>query len=134
MTDPEYPPLNTLSIGVRCRCPRCGEGPLLKGYLTIRESCPACGLDYGFAEPADGPAFFGMSAVGVIGMDHGEDAGDGGEVEKGPDGAGQHRDAGERAILLGVGGAIGAGAFALAGGDDDDGDGLLTHGNRATWT
>lgn len=69
MTDPvDYPPLSTLSTGIRCRCPRCGEGPLLKGYLTIRDKCPACGLDYGFAEPADGPAFFVMSGVGVVGM------------------------------------------------------------------
>ena len=65
---PDYPPLKTFSTGVRCRCPRCGEGPLLKGYLTIRDACPKCGLDYGFAEPADGPAFFGMSLVGVVGM------------------------------------------------------------------
>ncbi|MNY56769.1 hypothetical protein D3C86_1928810 [compost metagenome] len=62
-------------------------------------------------------------------MDDGEDAGDIGQVEKGADGAGQDRYASERAILLGVGGAIGAGAFALPGGDDDDGNGLLTHGN-----
>ncbi|MGA0543709.1 DUF983 domain-containing protein [Brevundimonas sp. VNH65] len=68
MTEPVYPPLNTLSTGIRCRCPRCGEGPLLKGYLTLRDSCPACGLDYGFAEPADGPAFFVMSGMGVLGM------------------------------------------------------------------
>jgi uncharacterized protein (DUF983 family) len=66
--DPAYPPLSTLSTGLRCRCPRCGQGPLLKGFLTIRESCPACGLDYGFAEPADGPAFFAMSAIGILGM------------------------------------------------------------------
>lgn len=69
MTEPTvYPPLSTLSTGIRCRCPRCGEGPLLKGYLTIRDDCPVCGLDYGFAEPADGPAFFVMSGVGVVGM------------------------------------------------------------------
>ena len=61
VTDPDYPRLSTLSTGLRCRCPRCGKGPLLKGFLTIREACPACGLDYGFAEPADGPAFFAMS-------------------------------------------------------------------------
>lgn len=63
-----FPRLSTLSTGLRCRCPRCGQGPLLKGYLTIRDKCPACGLDYGFADPADGPAFFAMSAIGVIGM------------------------------------------------------------------
>lgn len=68
MTDPLYPHLNTLLTGLRCRCPRCGEGQLLKGFLTIRDACPACGLDYGFAEPADGPAFFGMSLVGLVGM------------------------------------------------------------------
>ena len=65
---PVYPRLSTLSTGLRARCPRCGEGPLLKGYLTIRDNCPACGLDYSFADPADGPAFFAMSGVGVVGM------------------------------------------------------------------
>ncbi|KPF83842.1 hypothetical protein IP78_01560 [Brevundimonas sp. AAP58] len=64
----EWPRLSTLSTGLRCRCPRCGQGPLLKGFLTIRDACPVCSLDYGFAEPADGPAFFAMSAIGVVGM------------------------------------------------------------------
>lgn len=68
MSEASYPRLSTLSTGLRCRCPRCGEGPLLKGYLTIRDECPVCHLDYGFAEPADGPAFFAMSAVGLVGM------------------------------------------------------------------
>ena len=68
MTEPAYPPLSTLSTGLRCRCPRCGKGSLLRGYLKIRDACPACGLDYGFADPADGPAFFGMTGVGTIGM------------------------------------------------------------------
>ncbi|WP_299174204.1 DUF983 domain-containing protein [uncultured Brevundimonas sp.] len=64
----DYPKLSTLKTGLACRCPRCGEGPLFKGYLTLREACPKCGLSYGFADPADGPAFFVMSAVGVVGM------------------------------------------------------------------
>ena len=68
MSEPAYPPLNTLSTGLRTRCPRCGKGPLLRGYLKIRDNCPECGLDYGFADPADGPAFFAMSGVGVVGM------------------------------------------------------------------
>ena len=29
--------------GWRCRCPNCGTGPMLRGYLTVRESCPVCG-------------------------------------------------------------------------------------------
>jgi len=66
MTD--YPRLSTIKTGLACRCPRCGKGPLFKGYLTLREGCTDCGLSYAFADPADGPAFFVMSAVGVVGM------------------------------------------------------------------
>ncbi|GAA0212078.1 uncharacterized protein (DUF983 family) [Brevundimonas nasdae] len=68
MADPQYPPLSTVKTGLACRCPRCGKGPLFKGYLTLRAECPECGLSYAFADPADGPAFFVMSAVGIIGM------------------------------------------------------------------
>ena len=64
----EWPPLDPMKVGLRCRCPRCGEGALFDGFLTIAPRCEVCGLDYGFADPADGPAFFGMSLVGVIGM------------------------------------------------------------------
>ena len=52
MSDPVYPPLSPLKTGLRARCPRCGEGPVFKGYLSLRESCPKCGLDYSFADPA----------------------------------------------------------------------------------
>ena len=41
---------------------------MFKGFLSLRDRCPVCDLDYGFADPADGPAFFVMSAVGVVGM------------------------------------------------------------------
>ncbi len=68
VSETQYPPLSPLKTGIRCRCPRCGEGPLLKGYLTIREECPECKLSYSFADPADGPAFFVMSVVGLVGM------------------------------------------------------------------
>ena len=30
--------------GIRLRCPRCGEGPLFKGFFTMHERCPRCGL------------------------------------------------------------------------------------------
>lgn len=54
----EWPPLAPMQVGIRGRCPRCGKGSLFKGFLTLRKSCAHCGLDYGFADPADGPAFF----------------------------------------------------------------------------
>lgn len=53
-----WPRLEPVSTGIRGRCPRCGEGRLFDGFLTLRESCEHCGLSYAFADPADGPAFF----------------------------------------------------------------------------
>ncbi len=32
----------------------------------MRPSCEVCGLDYGFADSGDGPAFFVMSFVGLV--------------------------------------------------------------------
>lgn len=52
--------------GWRCVCPRCGEGPLFKGFLTPRARCESCGLDLGFAEGSEGPAVFIIFIVGFI--------------------------------------------------------------------
>ena len=56
--DKDYPALPPMQTGVRGRCPRCGQGHLFNGFLTLAPKCEACGLDYSFADPADGPAFF----------------------------------------------------------------------------
>lgn len=57
---------SSLASGLRCACPRCGEGRLFRGFLTVAPGCSVCGLDYGFADPADGPAFFVMTGVGLL--------------------------------------------------------------------
>ncbi|MDR3508556.1 MAG: DUF983 domain-containing protein [Caulobacteraceae bacterium] len=62
---PANPP-STLIAGLRCRCPRCGEGRLFSGFLTIAKRCERCGLDFSFADPADGPAFFVTTGVGIL--------------------------------------------------------------------
>ena len=54
-----------LLAGLRCRCPRCGKGRLFNGFLTLAPSCEVCGLDFSFADPADGPAFFVMIIMGI---------------------------------------------------------------------
>lgn len=62
----EFEPQSTLKVGLACRCPRCGEGKLFSGFLTVAPRCGVCGLDFGFADPADGPAFFVMSGIGIL--------------------------------------------------------------------
>lgn len=52
--------------GLKGRCPRCGEGHMFQGFLTLRPTCEVCDLDYSFADAGDGPAFFVMSIVGFI--------------------------------------------------------------------
>ena len=51
---------------MRCVCPRCGEGDVFTGYLTIRPSCESCGLDLSFAQGSEGPAVFIILIVGII--------------------------------------------------------------------
>lgn len=53
-----WPRLEPVQTGVRGRCPRCGQGHIFQGFLKMRASCEVCGLDYSYADPADGPAIF----------------------------------------------------------------------------
>jgi uncharacterized protein (DUF983 family) len=52
--------------GLTCRCPRCGKGKLLSGFLELRPSCENCGLDYSFADSGDGPAVFIILFAGFL--------------------------------------------------------------------
>ena len=54
---------NPALTGLRGRCPRCQQGHLFAGFLKLAPRCEVCGLDYSFADPADGPAFFAMTIV-----------------------------------------------------------------------
>ena len=59
---------NNLPIGrgLRGRCPRCGEGRLFQGFLSLRPVCEKCGLNYSFADAGDGPAVFVILIGGGI--------------------------------------------------------------------
>ena len=61
-----YQDQSPISTGLRCRCPRCGEGALFDGFLTMKLRCSACGLDYAFADAGDGPAVFVILFAGFI--------------------------------------------------------------------
>jgi uncharacterized protein (DUF983 family) len=56
----------SISRGLRGRCPRCGDGALFRGFLTLRPRCDSCGLDYGFADAGDGPAIFVILLGGFV--------------------------------------------------------------------
>ena len=55
-----------ISRGLRGRCPRCGEGSLFRGFLTLRPRCESCGLDLSFADAGDGPAVFVILLGGFL--------------------------------------------------------------------
>ena len=62
--DPNAP--SPMAVGLKGCCPRCGQGRLFKGFLSLAPRCESCGLDYAFIDTADGPAFFVMSFVGIV--------------------------------------------------------------------
>ena len=45
------------------RCPNCGEGRILHGYLAVIPECESCGLEFKRYPAADGPAFFTMTIM-----------------------------------------------------------------------
>ncbi|MGO4831442.1 DUF983 domain-containing protein [Rhizobiaceae sp. 2RAB30] len=61
-----WPPVDPVTAGLKGRCPRCGEGRLFSGFLTVARSCGVCRLDYSFADAGDGPAVFVILIIGFI--------------------------------------------------------------------
>jgi uncharacterized protein (DUF983 family) len=59
-------PVSLTRAALRCRCPRCGEGRIFVGLLTVREVCPACGLDLSAEDAGDGPAVFLIFLLGAV--------------------------------------------------------------------
>jgi uncharacterized protein (DUF983 family) len=60
-------PLRTaLGRGWRRRCPNCGEGRMMRGYLTVQEGCAACGQELHHHRADDGPAYLTILIVGHI--------------------------------------------------------------------
>ena len=47
----------SLLRGWRRRCPSCGSGPLMRDYLTVRNSCPVCSEELHHHRADDGPAW-----------------------------------------------------------------------------
>ena len=52
--------------GALGRCPKCGQGRLLRRYLKPVEQCSHCGERYGHIRADDGPAWLTIVIVGHI--------------------------------------------------------------------
>ncbi|KPD12805.1 DUF983 domain-containing protein [Phaeobacter sp. 11ANDIMAR09] len=52
--------------GLRLRCPNCGEGKILQGYLKVRHSCDCCGQELYHNRADDGPAYLTILIVGHL--------------------------------------------------------------------
>jgi len=52
--------------GMRLRCPKCGSGRLMRGYLKVRDTCPVCGEDLHHHRADDGPAYLTILVVGHL--------------------------------------------------------------------
>ncbi len=65
--EPEERPLKpALLRGWQRRCPNCGAGPMMRGYLTVRQSCPVCGEELHHHRADDGPAYLTILIVGHL--------------------------------------------------------------------
>jgi uncharacterized protein (DUF983 family) len=61
-----YPPISPVSTGLAGRCPRCGDGRMFSGFLTLAPKCNVCGLDFSFADSGDGPAVLVTLFAGFV--------------------------------------------------------------------
>lgn len=52
--------------GWRRRCPNCGAGPMLSGYLEVRAHCPVCMEELHHYRSGDGPAYLTVLIVGLL--------------------------------------------------------------------
>jgi len=62
----ERPFKRSLFRGLRKKCPNCGSGPMLKGYLKVRDHCTVCGEDLSHHRADDGPAYVTILATGHL--------------------------------------------------------------------
>ena len=63
---PERDVKQAILLGLRCRCPACGNAPLFGRYLKILPHCPACGQDWTHQRADDLPAYIVILLLGHI--------------------------------------------------------------------
>ena len=66
MTQEERPTWPAVRKGWRRKCPNCGSGPMLRGYLKVRDTCPVCREELHHHRADDGPAYLTILIVGHL--------------------------------------------------------------------
>ncbi|TCO73985.1 DUF983 domain-containing protein [Rhodovulum euryhalinum] len=67
MIDLHPRPLGTALLRGWCkRCPNCGAGPMMSGYLSVREHCPVCMEELHHHHSDDGPVYLTVLIVAFI--------------------------------------------------------------------
>ena len=62
----DRPVKQALWYGWHRRCPACGSGPALNGYLKVRDTCPVCGEELHHHRADDGPAWATIIIAGHL--------------------------------------------------------------------
>lgn len=65
-TSPERDLKPALWHGWCRRCPNCGSGPMLNGYLKVRDTCTVCEEELHHQRADDGPAYVTILIVGKL--------------------------------------------------------------------
>jgi len=58
--------LEAIGRGLRCRCPKCGEGKLFRAYLKVNDTCPNCGEEFFHHRADDLPPYIAVMIVGHL--------------------------------------------------------------------
>jgi uncharacterized protein (DUF983 family) len=56
----------SLMRGLRRLCPRCGQGRMFSGYLSVRHDCAICGMEFEPLRSDDAPPYFTLFIVGHV--------------------------------------------------------------------
>ena len=66
IAEDDRPVWPALRRGWSRKCPNCGSGSLLKGYLKVKDSCDVCDQELHHHRADDGPAYLTILIVGHI--------------------------------------------------------------------
>ena len=61
-----FPKTQPARTGIKCRCPRCGQGAIFSGLLTVTNCCVCCGLDLSPHDTGDGASVFVIFILGAL--------------------------------------------------------------------